>query len=243
MVPGENDTHTLEELVAFYVRAPFLIWMGFLSTFLIALLLYAHITEWKFERRVARLNALREEANEDLGLTGMITPKRGSILWTKKRRSSVSIGSGKAVGSDGAESPTETNENTAIGTTITSPRKYGALDTSASVPSPLRRDNSDEPPQFSSSPLLGERTAKLDSMPFTPTPEELERTKLILGIAYGSISGTLSGLCLLFAKTGVELLILTVVGRNQVGRLPTCSCRLPVADDDIFCSSERSRLG
>ena len=37
----------------------------------------------------------------------------------------------------------------------------------------------------------------------------LERTRLFVGIAYGGASGTLSGLCLLFAKTGVELLILT----------------------------------
>ena len=203
--------------------------MGFLSTFLIALLLYAHITEWKFERRVARLNALRDGTNEDLGLTGMVTPKRGSILWTRKRRSSVSITSGKAVGMDGA-ALADSNENTAIGATITSPRKYGAIDTSPSLSSPTDRTHSDDPPKFSSSPLTGERSAKLGSVPFTPTPEELERTKLILGIAYGSISGTLSGLCLLFAKTGIELLILTVLGRNQVRRTLSVTRRL-AADD------------
>lgn len=44
----------------------------------------------------------------------------------------------------------------------------------------------------------------------------IEKSRLILGVAYGGASGTLSGLCLLFAKTGIELLILTVVGQNQV---------------------------
>lgn len=48
--------------------------------------------------------------------------------------------------------------------------------------------------------------------------DKVEKIRLWLGIAYGSASGTMSGLCLLFAKTGVELLILTVVGRNQFKR-------------------------
>lgn len=48
------------------------------------------------------------------------------------------------------------------------------------------------------------------------TEEGAERTRLVAGVAYGAASGTLSGLCLLFAKTGIELLILTVVGQNQV---------------------------
>lgn len=48
--------------------------------------------------------------------------------------------------------------------------------------------------------------------------DKAEKLRLWLGIAYGSASGTMSGLCLLFAKTGVELLILTVVGQNQFKR-------------------------
>lgn len=48
--------------------------------------------------------------------------------------------------------------------------------------------------------------------------DKAEKIRLWLGIAYGSASGTMSGLCLLFAKTGVELLILTVVGQNQFKR-------------------------
>jgi hypothetical protein len=50
------------------------------------------------------------------------------------------------------------------------------------------------------------------------TDAALTRTRLWIGIAYGSVSGTLSGLCLLFAKTGTELLILTALGTNQFKR-------------------------
>lgn len=46
--------------------------------------------------------------------------------------------------------------------------------------------------------------------------DKIQSTKLLLGLAYGIASGTLSGLCLLFAKTGIDLLILTVIGHNQV---------------------------
>ncbi|KAI0724572.1 hypothetical protein C8T65DRAFT_626933 [Cerioporus squamosus] len=44
------------------------------------------------------------------------------------------------------------------------------------------------------------------------------RTPLFLASSYASISGILSGMCLLFAKSGVELLLLTVGGHNQFWR-------------------------
>ncbi|KAF9512633.1 hypothetical protein BS47DRAFT_1297464 [Hydnum rufescens UP504] len=43
------------------------------------------------------------------------------------------------------------------------------------------------------------------------------RTPTLLAISYASMSGLLSGMCLLFAKSGVELLVLTVAGHNQFG--------------------------
>ncbi|KAI0669879.1 hypothetical protein C8Q78DRAFT_1171240 [Trametes maxima] len=44
------------------------------------------------------------------------------------------------------------------------------------------------------------------------------RTPLLLASSYASISGILSGMCLLFAKSGVELLLLTIGGNNQFWR-------------------------
>lgn len=43
-----------------------------------------------------------------------------------------------------------------------------------------------------------------------------ERSRVWVGAAYGATSGTLSGLCLLFTKTGIELLIMSIMGKNQV---------------------------
>ncbi|OCH96139.1 hypothetical protein OBBRIDRAFT_365605 [Obba rivulosa] len=43
-------------------------------------------------------------------------------------------------------------------------------------------------------------------------------TPLILAASYASFSGIISGMCLLFAKSGVELLMLTIAGDNQFWR-------------------------
>jgi magnesium transporter len=52
----------------------------------------------------------------------------------------------------------------------------------------------------------------------TPKPSRLE---MFLGMSYASFSGILSGMCLIFAKSGVELLMLTIGGHNQFGRWET----------------------
>ncbi|PWN46785.1 hypothetical protein IE53DRAFT_372024, partial [Violaceomyces palustris] len=46
----------------------------------------------------------------------------------------------------------------------------------------------------------------------------VKRTRLGLSVVYGGASGTLSGACLLLAKSGVELLMLTFAGSNQFKR-------------------------
>ncbi|KAF8329774.1 uncharacterized protein EI90DRAFT_2973436 [Cantharellus anzutake] len=44
------------------------------------------------------------------------------------------------------------------------------------------------------------------------------RIPTLLAISYSSMSGILSGMCLIFAKSGVELLVLTAAGHNQFNR-------------------------
>ncbi|KAG8930966.1 hypothetical protein FRC01_002015 [Tulasnella sp. 417] len=51
------------------------------------------------------------------------------------------------------------------------------------------------------------------------TPFNRHRSTInIIAISYASASGTLSGMCLIFAKSGVELLMLTLAGDNQFWR-------------------------
>ncbi|KAF7306921.1 hypothetical protein MIND_00484600 [Mycena indigotica] len=52
----------------------------------------------------------------------------------------------------------------------------------------------------------------------TQEAQAIQRKRLVLAISYASFSGILSGMCLLFAKSGVELLLLTIGGDNQFWR-------------------------
>lgn len=52
----------------------------------------------------------------------------------------------------------------------------------------------------------------------TAEMRSVHRMHLVLAISYASFSGIISGMCLLFAKSGVELLLLTLRGQNQFWR-------------------------
>jgi len=69
-------------------------------------------------------------------------------------------------------------------------------------------------------PLLstGKPSAGGVSRACSPPSPPIQRTRLLLAVSYSSVSGILSGMCLLFAKSGVELLILTATGDNQFWR-------------------------
>lgn len=74
--------------------------------------------------------------------------------------------------------------------------------------------------------------------------DRAEKIRLWLGIAYGSASGTMSGLCLLFAKTGVELLILAIVGgKNQFKRWESWMIVLALLICALLQVSRSARLG
>ncbi|KAF8168102.1 hypothetical protein B0H34DRAFT_45699 [Crassisporium funariophilum] len=64
---------------------------------------------------------------------------------------------------------------------------------------------------LSDSPLNDKRASNT-------TLRSINRTRLLLAISYASFSGIISGMCLLFAKSGVELLILTLSGDPQFWR-------------------------
>ncbi|EJD03961.1 uncharacterized protein FOMMEDRAFT_19273 [Fomitiporia mediterranea MF3/22] len=87
------------------------------------------------------------------------------------------------------------------------------------IPQPL-------PPPSSQVLSITENTPLLDRKPpptrsSTPIPffdGTKSRTRLLIAISYASASGILSGMCLIFAKSGVELIVLTIGGRNQFWR-------------------------
>ncbi|KAF4623904.1 hypothetical protein D9613_001803 [Agrocybe pediades] len=80
--------------------------------------------------------------------------------------------------------------------------------------------------------LVNEQTPLIDPKAGSLTPQlspsldgnedkelrSVRHTRLFLAISYASFSGIISGMCLLFAKSGVELLLLTLGGKNQFWR-------------------------
>ncbi|KAG7450521.1 uncharacterized protein BT62DRAFT_927801, partial [Guyanagaster necrorhizus] len=70
-------------------------------------------------------------------------------------------------------------------------------------------------------PLLDRKSPQSPSFNLSkrdPDLRSINRTRLILAISYASFSGIISGMCLLFAKSGVELLLLTIRGDSQFWR-------------------------
>lgn len=76
-------------------------------------------------------------------------------------------------------------------------------------------DPSEEAPRPSeNTPLLRDNKSQASLL----RDANLARKRTILAVSFASSSGILSGMCLLFAKSGVELLVLTVTGDNQFWR-------------------------
>ncbi|KAH9065742.1 hypothetical protein EDB87DRAFT_1679456 [Lactarius vividus] len=81
-------------------------------------------------------------------------------------------------------------------------------------------------PTDSTTDLTTERTPLIDRKRYAPSTISLSssvtqkhaipsRTPLLLSLSYASTSGILSGMCLVFAKSGVELLLISIDGNNQ----------------------------
>ncbi|KAK4705451.1 magnesium transporter, partial [Phenoliferia sp. Uapishka_3] len=196
-----EQTHTLDELVRLYSRPPFIIWISLLSAFLAVLLTTAHITEWAFERQCRSHDSTT-------------TPSSPVNVWRHRSRRD-----------------SHTSRPTLLNHSHSAPNesipRYGAFEDTTSRPPnaiPLGLDGVPHVPKSSPNQSWkrsvtmaeAERELTEEAKP-NISDVAIERTRVILGVAYGAASGTLSGLCLLFAKTGIELLILTIVGQNQFG--------------------------
>ncbi|THV04956.1 hypothetical protein K435DRAFT_816805 [Dendrothele bispora CBS 962.96] len=109
---------------------------------------------------------------------------------------------------DATPSPAETETDLGpLATGITD-----AAEMVASERTPLLDSKSNRP---SRAPSIVSAASKLGS---DPAIRSINRTRILLAISYASFSGIISGMCLLFAKSGVELLLLTIQGDNQFWR-------------------------
>lgn len=220
-----EPAHPLEELIKLYSRPAFIIEFVVLCIGIAVVCASAHLSEWRLEKR------LREELEAELerdevygkaeGVAGSTDdldgvphgngPRSGRrrSLGRKFRPRALSLPTPGHTTSLSRRSLDTSVPQTAIPQTPLSPTSQDSLlspVSSSSIP----------PPAFVA-PTIAVATPVAPPAEEKPLPPHFSstsvaRTRLVLGVAYGSASGTLSGICLLFAKTGVELLILTVVG-------------------------------
>ena len=101
--------------------------------------------------------------------------------------------------------------------TATSAKGYGTFDASrrGSISSVGSASSAEEPLDGAAEDARSTSAAAAAAAVHDPA---VRRTCLGLAVAYGGASGTLSGACLLLAKSGVELLVLTIGGENQFDR-------------------------
>lgn len=189
-----EQPHDLTELLALFARRPFVVFASLLALAVAVVLVGAVTTEYSLERRMAR-QGLADAPQ---------TPKTPRRRWRRPaRRYSISTG---VRGRASSDPPLATPPRRAA--TIAAPRAGTAA--------------GDEPfPSLKIDIALANDTEAKAAANEALTATRIARVQLLIGCAYGALSGILSGMCLLFAKTAVELLVLTALGHNQFGHFQT----------------------
>lgn len=232
-----HSPRTLDELIALYERPAFVALAVLYLLVFVSLLTMAHLTEWQltwhpvqaFQRRAYRrrprfglrrylpvpsLATVAEVSENSSGITSPLLQNTeddrvdkllsGDVRAIKHMRGTLPENPASSSSSSSAHS------------------QYGAIShpggarhvkdvpetTRESRPSLMTSRSAPTLPV--SSAAAGTRSSLYDSPSLRPTV-------LALAVVYSSASGTLSGICLLMAKSGVDLLILSLQGRNQFG--------------------------
>lgn len=219
-----EPAHPLDDLIKLYSRPAFIIEFVVLCVAIAVVCAAAHTSEWRLEKRLRQEfldeqdEAYAKAEDGSFGGAGGSAAGHPDGVGFKagRRRSTGRIMRPRALSlptpGEASSPPFRTLDASVPQTAIPSISSNGQdtlfSPTSAVTPS--------GPPTAFVAPTVAVPTPVAPSMekPLRPYPSasSVARIRLVLGVAYGSASGTLSGICLLFAKTGVELLILTVVG-------------------------------
>lgn len=180
----------LEELIALYERPQFVVIALLTALVLGGVLAMAHITELQLAYTPA--SSVRH-ARRAHSILRKATPRLATVAEVSENSSGVSSPL-LPTHMNPPQSLTDGSAKNAHGTLPTNPAnvpRYGALGHGPPPAPPWRQEAS-----ALSSPAC-------------------RQTVILLAIAYSAASGTLSGVCLLLAKAGVGLLVLTFQGHSQ----------------------------
>lgn len=231
----QEPTHSLDDLLSLFARPTFVAFASLFFLTFIGVLGVAHLAEWQLHVRLFRPhdieNSSRKPANSSKNKKKKPMPRRWSApsLAPVAEVSESSSGIATpvlAIADEAARRgiPVERvlmqrnsssksvlpNANTPLHATSQRP-DYGATRARGS-------SISSSASSFSSFENTGKRSTSAAALAAAEHDPAIRKICLGLAIAYGGASGTLSGACLLLAKTGVELLVLTIGGVNQFDR-------------------------
>ncbi|KAG1769215.1 hypothetical protein EDD22DRAFT_817759 [Suillus occidentalis] len=186
-----ETTRSLDELMALFARPAFIVWFCAEGFILLVCLVVTHGVEYSYKRQLEAAAYSLLQANRDSLLSSSCTSAHDSPLNspTPLPPTRAQQPSNPSTGLAGEQ----VNDNFASEVTPLLDPKYGRLPSTKSTL----------------------HNSKFSSLVHVQLPG---RTPLLLALAYAAASGTLSGLCLIFAKSGVELLVLTFGGVNQFFR-------------------------
>ncbi|CBQ73430.1 conserved hypothetical protein [Sporisorium reilianum SRZ2] len=240
-----SPPHSLDELLDLYARPTFVAFATIFTFVFVGVLTVSHLAEWQLHTRIYR-NSLPARPAKPKHRSGHSLRGRLRRRWSAPTLAPVAevSESSSGIATPVLANRDEANRRSTLGpspqqqtvlygrsivatpmpllaadpsavaapllkqsdpTAATSKRDYGSL--GRSELSARKRKKSLDVPRLE----LREAEQRIDA-------ETVKQTKLGLSVAYGGASGTLSGACLLLAKSDVELLMLTFSGQNQFGR-------------------------
>ncbi|KAF8846389.1 hypothetical protein BDN67DRAFT_961117 [Paxillus ammoniavirescens] len=196
---------SLDELMALFARPAFIAWFCVEGAVVLVCLIVTHAAEYSFARRLeAASYALLRANGESIESSFCTSPE------LSPRLSPTSI---PAINQHLPTSTTDLADERV--TTTLAHERTPLLDPKKASPS---RSPSPKPSLLKFRPSSPHSSASTSTSTPAPPPLIPARTPHLLALAYAAASGTLSGLCLIFAKSGVELLVLTLKGSNQFYR-------------------------
>ncbi|KNZ50246.1 hypothetical protein VP01_452g3 [Puccinia sorghi] len=229
LLPDQSTSHDLDQLIYLYSRTPFLIEIAFLILSLSAICSFAHLYEFRLNQSLETISLLtispsptpppphHHHHSSPATISTKHSPSR------KKQHHHYPAYRPPSTTSPTTHRP-QTDSSQPISLSFPH-HPIAIIDSHIPLTPPFTRQH--HPPQRSihhptfstlnrtnssgAVQLPSDKVEGMDGQGMLST-QKIDKMKLLIGIAYGSTSGTLSGICLLFAKTGVELLIRSITG-------------------------------
>lgn len=204
-----HTPRSLSELLGLFQRPTFVTLATLYALVLISMLCMAHLTEWQliWQHKYPPRRKSRRKRGRTLVHRHRTAPALATVAEVSENNSGISqvippaptddrlrrLASGDVAATKQMHGTLPKDPH------MSQPMHYGSITRS---PVPLRQPSPSPTPSDASTQSWMDRPAH-------------RPTVLALAVVYSASSGSLSGICLLLAKSGVDLLIISMQGRNQ----------------------------